>query len=200
MMVGAATRDPQPASSWPPPLAAIPSPVSVTWPRTGYGNKAFTGREWDPETGLYYYRARYYDPKIGRFISEDPIGFAAGTNFYNYVENNPVRYTDPYGLSPAPSPPGPPPPGGNPFCWNSYKECNWIIVVPVAVGTGVCVAACPATGPMAPVCIAGCIALGGAGVAGGEQLICVEKYKQCIKDNPPSPPSTACSGGGPNGS
>ena len=35
---------------------------------------AFTGREWDPETGLYYYRARYYDAKAGRFMSEDPIG------------------------------------------------------------------------------------------------------------------------------
>jgi RHS repeat-associated protein len=33
----------------------------------------FTGREWDSETGLYYYRARYYDPRIGRFISKDPI-------------------------------------------------------------------------------------------------------------------------------
>src|SRR2546425_5548212 len=38
----------------------------------GYG---FTGREWESATGLYYYRARYYDPKSGRFISEDPIGF-----------------------------------------------------------------------------------------------------------------------------
>ncbi|MCU0293268.1 MAG: hypothetical protein MUF10_14965, partial [Thermoanaerobaculaceae bacterium] len=45
---------------------------------------AFTGREWDPETGLYYYRARYLDPKVGRFISEDPIGFAGGVNFYAY--------------------------------------------------------------------------------------------------------------------
>jgi RHS repeat-associated protein len=59
---------------------------------------AFTGRERDAETGLYYYRARYYDPKIGRFISEDPIGFVAGVNFYTYVENNPTTLTDPLGL------------------------------------------------------------------------------------------------------
>ena len=59
---------------------------------------AFTGREWDPETGLYYYRARYYDPKIGRFLSEDPIGFAGGENFYTYVRNNPAVWSDPHGL------------------------------------------------------------------------------------------------------
>ena len=59
---------------------------------------AFTGREWDPETGLYYYRARYYDPKVGRFISEDPIGFEGGVNFYAYVENNPANAIDPLGL------------------------------------------------------------------------------------------------------
>jgi len=59
---------------------------------------AFTGREWDPETGLYYYRARYYDPKIGRFISEDPIGFQGGVNFYGYGRNNPTNFVDPSGL------------------------------------------------------------------------------------------------------
>ena len=59
---------------------------------------AFTGREWEPETGLYYYRARYYDPKLGRFVSEDPIGFLADSNFYRYVYDNPVSYTDPLGL------------------------------------------------------------------------------------------------------
>lgn len=53
----------------------------------------------DPETGLYYYRARYYDPKWGRFISEDPIRFAGGMNFYAYAENNPVTYTYPFGES-----------------------------------------------------------------------------------------------------
>lgn len=59
---------------------------------------AFTGREWDPETGLYYHRARYHDPKVGRFISEDPIGFAGGINFYAYVGGNPVLFVDPFGL------------------------------------------------------------------------------------------------------
>ncbi len=46
---------------------------------------------------MYYYRARYYDPEIGRFISEDPLGFAAGVNFYTYVGNNPINRNDPSG-------------------------------------------------------------------------------------------------------
>ncbi|MFC1643473.1 RHS repeat-associated core domain-containing protein [Chlamydiota bacterium] len=59
----------------------------------------FTGREWDSEIGLYYYRARYYDADLGRFISKDPIGFEGdGPNLYAYVKNNPIRYVDPYGL------------------------------------------------------------------------------------------------------
>ncbi|MBL1259455.1 MAG: hypothetical protein COB33_002855, partial [Thiotrichaceae bacterium] len=59
---------------------------------------AYTGREQDNESGLYYYRARYYDPEVGRFISEDPLGFEAGINFYAYVNNNPVNFNDPMGL------------------------------------------------------------------------------------------------------
>jgi RHS repeat-associated protein len=59
----------------------------------------YTGRELDTETGLNYYRARYYDPSIGRFISEDPIGFDAGDmNLYRYVANTPMTYTDPSGM------------------------------------------------------------------------------------------------------
>jgi RHS repeat-associated protein len=58
----------------------------------------YTGRELDSETGLYYYRARYYDAGLGRFISEDPIGFSAGdTNLYRYVNNSPTNFTDPSG-------------------------------------------------------------------------------------------------------
>jgi RHS repeat-associated protein len=59
---------------------------------------AFTGREWDPETGLYYYRARYYDLRAGRFISEDPIGFGGGLNWYSYAFGSPTRWRDPSGL------------------------------------------------------------------------------------------------------
>jgi len=55
----------------------------------------FTGREYDLESGLYYYRARYYDPKAARFLTQDPIGFAGGdVNLYRYVHNNPVSFRD----------------------------------------------------------------------------------------------------------
>ncbi len=57
-----------------------------------------------PEYANKYYRARYYDPKIGRFISEDPIGFAGGANFYAYVSANPVNRLDPFGLQDSSSP------------------------------------------------------------------------------------------------
>ncbi len=62
----------------------------------------YTGREYDPESGLYYYRARYYDASTGRFISKDPIGFAGGYNLYAYVGNNPVKWNDPSGTSGIP--------------------------------------------------------------------------------------------------
>lgn len=59
----------------------------------------YTGRDFDSETGLNYYRARYYDARVGRFLSEDPIGFAGGdANLYRYVGNSPVNYTDPSGM------------------------------------------------------------------------------------------------------
>ena len=57
----------------------------------------YTARESDTEVGLYYHRARYYDPVAGRFISEDPILFWGGLDFYTYVRNNPVTYLDPSG-------------------------------------------------------------------------------------------------------
>ena len=59
-------------------------------------SQTYTGRE-DDGTGLYYYRARYYNPTISRFVSEDPIGLAGGINSYAYVKGNPVSFIDPKG-------------------------------------------------------------------------------------------------------
>lgn len=61
----------------------------------------YTGRE-DDQTGLYYYRARYFDPAIGRFVSEDPKGFEAGINFYEYAGSNAINVNDPSGLAGVP--------------------------------------------------------------------------------------------------
>jgi len=69
-------------------------------PSGGIANPfTYTGRELDTETGLYYYRARYYDSRIGRFISEDRIGFAGDdVNLYGYVFNDPINLIDAFGL------------------------------------------------------------------------------------------------------
>jgi RHS repeat-associated protein len=61
---------------------------------------AFTGRELDG-TGLYFYRARYYNPVLQRFVSEDPIGLRGGTNTFVYARNNPTNLRDPLGLCPG---------------------------------------------------------------------------------------------------
>jgi len=61
---------------------------------------ALTGRECDAEIGLYYYRARYYDPAIVAFVSSDPAGFSVGSNFYKYVDGRPGAFRDPFGLGP----------------------------------------------------------------------------------------------------
>jgi RHS repeat-associated protein len=62
----------------------------------------FTGREFDKETGLYYYRARYYNATIGRFLQTDPIGYGDGMNMYRYCGNSPLHFVDTMGLSPDP--------------------------------------------------------------------------------------------------
>ncbi len=61
----------------------------------------YTGREFDSESGLMYYRARYYDPRTGRFLQKDPIGFIGGINLYEYVKSQPTKRNDPFGLKPS---------------------------------------------------------------------------------------------------
>jgi RHS repeat-associated protein len=58
----------------------------------------FTGQYWLGEANLLYYRARIYDPRLGRFLQPDPIGYGAGMNMYAYVKGDPVNFSDPTGL------------------------------------------------------------------------------------------------------
>jgi RHS repeat-associated protein len=104
----------------------------------------YTGRESDPETGLYYYRARYYDAATGRFLSEDPLGtdgggfdfyrfkyydpmarsiprevrtgFRGGLNFYRYATGNPANFNDPFGLWPS---------SGDVWNWGKRAKGAW---------------------------------------------------------------------------
>ncbi len=63
-------------------------------------NLRFQGQYFDDETGLHYNTFRYYDPEVGRFITQDPVGVAGGWNLYQYV-NNTIAWVDPLGLTPC---------------------------------------------------------------------------------------------------
>jgi RHS repeat-associated protein len=151
----------------------------------------FTGRE-DDNTGLYYYRARYYDSQRQRFLSEDPIispsfigcpsnenlifrmalssGGALGqaANLYGYVNNQPITLNDPSGLG---------------QCENQLSECNRPInarhlkcMNNVVAAVSVCIAGCSVlcvpAGPTYPACVSGCIAATCSIVAIGGSASC----------------------------
>jgi RHS repeat-associated protein len=80
---------------------------------------SFTSREWDAEIGVAYYRTRYYDPKVGRFLSEDPkdaLRQVRGVprEYYIYVRNNPGTYIDPEGTD-----------WKDPKWWVTQAKCLW---------------------------------------------------------------------------
>jgi RHS repeat-associated protein len=90
--------------------------------------RAFTGRE-DDGTGLLYYRARYYDPAAGRFLSEDQIDISSDVNLYRYVRNDPVNRVDPDGRQAIPLP--------IPICVAYPLLCVGIAVVGVCLAGGI---------------------------------------------------------------
>jgi len=75
------------------------APYGSAWGHTPKNEIGYTGHKQDSDTGLVYMQARYYDPVIGRFYSNDPVGFSNVHNFnrYAYANNNPYKYVDPDG-------------------------------------------------------------------------------------------------------
>jgi RHS repeat-associated protein len=148
----------------------------------------YTGREND-STNAYYYRFRYYDPNLQRFLSEDRVGRASGDSLFAYVKNNPLTFVDPFGLQ-----------AGRKDdecekcrtkCWDDFKGYGiyGCLVGGGGVGGGFCAQFCFASwllgGPTGfGACMASCSAYVGAGLA-----ICgagvTYRYYRCIQDCPP---------------
>jgi RHS repeat-associated protein len=168
----------------------------------------YTGREND-RTGLHYYRARYYDPGLKRFISEDPIGVEGGVNLFLYVGGNPISFNDPLGFAP----PGLNPPSQSSRIGNlirnligpkgseagtgaeagtSGKSGASGAQAGQAIGKRLCVSGLSNQGLWSD-CTQECVKTMSAGSGGSEPYIecanaCEDAYKKCKK----SPPQTMC--------
>jgi RHS repeat-associated protein len=78
--------------------AIVETSSYLAWGRGSQPDIGYTARE-VAATGILYYRARYYEPTTGRFLSEDPLGYTEGPNFYAYANGDPVNNSDPMGLA-----------------------------------------------------------------------------------------------------
>ena len=116
---------------------------SIANQQSAIGNRyIFQGREIDWTTRLHYFRARWYNPETGRWLSKDPIGIHGGLNQYVFCGNNPVMFVDPMGL-----------------LWSLESVISAVLSV---IGIGLTVAGAALT---APVAIAAGITVGVAGIA-----------------------------------
>ncbi|MBX7237433.1 MAG: right-handed parallel beta-helix repeat-containing protein [Caldilineales bacterium] len=125
----------------------------------------FAGREWDADSGLYYLRARYYDPDLGRFISRDPLHLTMpGANHYLYAGNNPANTGDPMGLDAT-----------NRRWWQTLGG------IAVGVGAGIAfIATAPVSGPLALAAGATVVGgLAGGSAAAGSEIVFADK---CDRD------------------
>jgi RHS repeat-associated protein len=154
----------------------------------------YTGREND-NNGLYFYRARYYDPVLKRFISEDPIGLAGGDNFFAYVNGNPISLTDPTGLQaymcgaaglPAwcPPPPPPPPPPPKYLCCSKEKMAACSLPTGVAKNCLKCALSLLSKKPDKSACQK-------CGQSTASSVVCACTYSETPCD-PPPPPAPIC--------
>ena len=161
-----------------------------TPPATG-NPYAYTGREYDSESGLYYYRARYYDAAVGRFLSEDPIFFRSpffpafsilsnktktpvDFNYYVYALNNPINKIDPFGLISCKC--------GEEAVLDKrlYGECLGVCISFCFVFlTSACTLCLKAGGPAAGHCAAICIGASGAICVIGCAVVCYQDSLRC---------------------
>ncbi|MEO6544223.1 MAG: RHS repeat-associated core domain-containing protein [Nitrospiraceae bacterium] len=146
----------------------------------------FTGRENDG-IGIYYYRARYYHPRIQRFINEDPIGLRGGINLYSYASQNPLMFRDPMGLIDL----------GNTFdaLTNVFSVSGEGEYYGSAIGGAIGFVAFTPFGPVASVAGA-IVGAGTGGILGSAfdnpcagQLNCQEVVPLIIGDRPKNPPT-----------
>jgi RHS repeat-associated protein len=131
-----------PPNPWGTPHSAISNP----W--------VFTGRQLDEEAGIYFYRARYYDPIKGRFLQRDPLEYVDGMNLYEYVHSRVTKATDPSGMGF--------------FDWCCERACDCIIVTAhielaavKALAVGVTAVACSTNPLTKALCAAAGLALAG---------------------------------------